>query len=153
MTRSKHQKSNNDPVIYLSVVVHLVQKLFNSCMKSNRLINTISVTTLLSLNIKSTQMNQDFAICIQFSKENLRKTIDLCYNIDVSRALLASEQEVFLFFLFLLLPRSTMFSNQSRLERDLSLPRWRCSSSQIKHLSCPSRHFSPLFSFEDISPL
>lgn len=59
-------------------------------------------------------MNQDFAICIQFSKENLRKTIDLCYNIDVSRALLASEQEVFLFFLFLLLPRSTMFSNQSR---------------------------------------
>lgn len=59
-------------------------------------------------------MNQDFAICIQFSKENLRKTIDLCYNIDVSRALLASEREVFLFFLFLLLPRSTMFSNQSR---------------------------------------
>lgn len=59
-------------------------------------------------------MNQDFVICIQFSKENLRKTIDLCYNIDVSRALLASEQEVFLFFLFLLLPRSTMFSNQSR---------------------------------------
>lgn len=42
-------------------------------------------------------MNQDFAICIQFSKENLRKTIDLCYNIDVSRALLASEREVFLF--------------------------------------------------------
>lgn len=45
-------------------------------------------------------MNQDFAICIQFSKENLRKTIDLCYNIDVSRALLASEREVFLFFPF-----------------------------------------------------
>lgn len=100
-------------------------------------------------------MNQDFAICIQFSKENLRKTIDLCYNIDVSRALLASEREVFLFSPFSSLAKvnNVLQSEQRKdskeiylfLDGDVPLPRSSIylALRDIFHPYFPSRTFLP----------
>lgn len=95
-------------------------------------------------------MNQDFVICIQFSKENLRKTIDLCYNIDVSRALLASEREVFLFFFSCQGQQCSPIRADSKeiylfLDGDVPLPRSSIylALRDIFHPYFPSRTFLP----------